>query len=102
MTGWRLGWLVAPEKFIEKIEHLAQISTFQILILPKMLLCLIQSDVVSQLDSNLVHYKEQKDYLMNELLRIDLKFLLNLKELSIFMRTLLILLMIRINFVGKY
>ena len=74
MTGWRLGWLVAPEKFIEKIEHLAQnlyISNSDIA--QDAALSAFSPDVVSQLDSNLVHYKEQKDYLMNELLRIGFK-----------------------------
>ena len=74
MTGWRLGWLVAPEKFIEKIEHLAQnlyISNSDIA--QDAALSAFSPDVVSQLDSNLIHYKEQKDYLMNELLRIGFK-----------------------------
>ena len=74
MTGWRLGWLVAPEKFIEKIEHLAQnlyISNSDIA--QDAVLSAFSPDVVSQLDSNLIHYKEQKDYLMNELLRIGFK-----------------------------
>tara|TARA_B100000683_G_C12160790_1_gene420022 strand:- start:131 stop:586 length:456 start_codon:yes stop_codon:yes gene_type:complete len=74
MTGWRLGWLVAPEKFIEKIEHLAQnlyISNSDIA--QDAALSAFSPDVVSQLDSNLIHYTEQKDYLMNELLRIGFK-----------------------------
>ena len=74
MTGWRLGWLVAPEKFVEKIEHLAQnlyISNSDIA--QDAALSAFSPDVVSQLDSNLIHYKEQKDYLMNELLRIGFK-----------------------------
>ena len=62
------------EKFIEKIEHLAQnlyISNSDIA--QDAALSAFSPDVVSQLDSNLIHYTEQKDYLMNELLRIGFK-----------------------------
>jgi aspartate/methionine/tyrosine aminotransferase len=65
MTGWRLGWLVAPQDYIDPIERLAQ----NIFIAPATpaqyaALAAFEEDSVAELERRRLVFKERRDYLL--------------------------------------
>jgi len=74
MTGWRIGWLVVPEDWIERIEKLAQnifiaapthsqyaaVATFD-------------PDTEKEVEQRRCEFKRRRDYLYNELLRLGFR-----------------------------
>jgi aspartate/methionine/tyrosine aminotransferase len=71
MTGWRLGWLVAPEDYVADIEKLAQnlyISNSDIA--QQAALAAFSSPVMAELECNRERFRAQRDYLLPELRRL--------------------------------
>ncbi|MDX5152103.1 MAG: pyridoxal phosphate-dependent aminotransferase [Acidiferrobacterales bacterium] len=65
MTGWRLGWLVAPQDYIDPIERLAQ----NIFIAPATpaqyaALAAFGEESVAELERRRLVFKERRDYLL--------------------------------------
>ena len=68
MTGWRLGWMVAPEQYIAPIDKLAQ----NLFISPSDLaqqaaLAAFDPDTVALLEKRRDAFREQRDFLLPEL-----------------------------------
>lgn len=65
MTGWRLGWLVAPEEYIGGIERLAQ-NIFIAAATPAQYAALhaFDQDVIAELDHRREIFRERRDYLV--------------------------------------
>lgn len=68
MTGWRLGWLVVPEAYLEAIERLAQ----NLFIAPPTLsqhaaLAAFQSETLAQLEQQKETLRQRRDYLVEAL-----------------------------------
>ena len=65
MTGWRLGWLIAPEEYVEAIDRLAQ-NIF--LAAPTMAqhaaLAAFEPETTKILESRREEFKARRDYLM--------------------------------------
>jgi aspartate/methionine/tyrosine aminotransferase len=71
MTGWRVGWLVVPEEFVDAIEKLAQnifIST------PAhsqyAALAAFEEDTLQELERRRVEFASRRDFLYDNLLRL--------------------------------
>ena len=65
MTGWRLGWLVAPERFVPEIEKLAQ----NVYLAPPTLaqhaaLAAFEPATLAVLEARRVEFKARRDYLV--------------------------------------
>lgn len=74
MTGWRLGWLVAPEKIIENIDKLSQ----NIFLSPSTpaqhaALAAFKPETISILEDHKIEFKQRRDYLLPELKKIGFK-----------------------------
>jgi aspartate/methionine/tyrosine aminotransferase len=68
MTGWRLGWMVAPEQYVAPIDKLAQ----NLFISPSDLaqqaaLAAFHPDTVALLEKRRDTFREQRDFLLPEL-----------------------------------
>lgn len=65
MTGWRLGWIVAPEKLVADMDKLAQ-NIFLAAPTPSQYAALaaFNSDTISILESHKQEFKERRDYLL--------------------------------------
>ncbi len=68
MTGWRLGWLIAPERYIDALTRLAQ----NIFISPQTTaqyaaLAAFSNETISILEARRVQYKARKEYLLSAL-----------------------------------
>ena len=73
MTGWRLGWLVAPQDYIDPIERLAQ----NIFIAPATpaqyaALAAFEEETISELERRRLVFKERRDYLLPALTELGL------------------------------
>ncbi len=74
MTGWRIGWLLAPEAFIEPIERLAQ----NIFLAPSTpaqyaaLACFSPGNI-AELESRREAFRERRDYLLPALRELGFK-----------------------------
>ena len=71
MTGWRLGWMVAPQAYVDDIEKLAQnlyISNPDIS--QQAALAAFQPQVTEELERNRVAFQAQRDYLLPELRKL--------------------------------
>lgn len=71
MTGWRIGWLIAPEKFCGAIEKLAQnifISTSSHS--QYAALAAFDGNILEQLESRRDEFSSRGDYLYQELQRL--------------------------------
>ena len=69
MTGWRIGWLVAPEPYLPAIERLAQ----NLYISPPTIgqvAALESFACLDELDDKVAIYRQNRDYLLRELPRI--------------------------------
>ena len=72
MTGWRLGWMVAPEALLRPIECLAQ----NLFISPPTLsqhAALAAFDCAAELDGHLVRYRRNRALLLEELPKADFR-----------------------------
>jgi len=66
MTGWRLGWMVAPDELLRSIECLAQ----NMFISPptlSQLAAVSAFDCRDELDANVARYAKSRELLLNEL-----------------------------------
>jgi aspartate/methionine/tyrosine aminotransferase len=65
MTGWRLGWLVAPKEYVDGIERLAQ-NIFIAAATPAQYAALhaFDADVIAELDRRRDIFRERRDYLV--------------------------------------
>ena len=65
MTGWRLGWLVAPEPYLDGIERLAQ-NIFIAAATPAQYAALhaFDPEVIAELDRRREVFRERRDFLL--------------------------------------
>lgn len=65
MTGWRLGWLIAPEAYIEPIERLAQ-NIFLAASTPAQYAALaaFQPDTLAILEARRTEFEQRRDFLL--------------------------------------
>ncbi len=65
MTGWRLGWLIAPEAYIEPIERLAQ-NIFLAASTPAQYAALaaFQPDTLAILEARRAEFEQRRDFLL--------------------------------------
>lgn len=66
MTGWRVGWMVAPDRLVRVIERLAQ----NLYISPpslSQLAAMAAFDAINELEANKANYARNRDMLLNEL-----------------------------------
>jgi aspartate/methionine/tyrosine aminotransferase len=71
MTGWRLGWMVAPPAYVDDIEKLAQnlyISNSDIA--QQAALAAFSPAVMAELEANRARFQAQRDYLLPELRKL--------------------------------
>jgi len=68
MTGWRLGWLVAPESLIDKMDKLAQ-NIFLAAPTPAQYAALaaFDSETIGILESYKTKFKQRRDFLLPKL-----------------------------------
>jgi aspartate/methionine/tyrosine aminotransferase len=66
MTGWRLGWLVAPEPLIPAIERLAQNLTISAPTLSQIAACRA-FDSIEECESNVARYRRNRDSMLESL-----------------------------------
>ena len=74
MTGWRLGWLVAPQRFVRDIEKLAQ----NLYISPSTpaqhaALAAFRPDTIALLEARRREFAARRDYLLPALRRLGLR-----------------------------
>lgn len=65
MTGWRLGWMVAPPEYVDDIEKLAQnlyISNSDLA--QQAALAAFSPMVIAELEANRARFQAQRDYLL--------------------------------------
>jgi len=77
MTGWRLGWLVAPREYVDPVEKLAQnlyISNSDIA--QQAALAAFAPETIAELEANRAKFQAQRDYLLPALksLGFDIAF----------------------------
>jgi aspartate/methionine/tyrosine aminotransferase len=68
MTGWRLGWMVAPQAYVDDLEKLAQnlyISNSDIA--QQAAMVAFSPEVITELEGNRLRFQRQRDYLLPEL-----------------------------------
>ena len=71
MTGWRIGWLIVPEEFVEATEKLAQ----NIFIAPPTLsqygaLAAFDETTLDELENRRIEFAARRDFLYKELIRL--------------------------------
>lgn len=71
MTGWRLGWLVAPAQFVSQVEILAQ----NLFLAPSTIaqyaaLAAFQPEIAPLLETRRLELKARRDFLLHELTAI--------------------------------
>jgi aspartate/methionine/tyrosine aminotransferase len=74
MTGWRLGWLVVPERFARDIEKLAQ----NLFIAPSTpaqyaALAAFHPDTIAILEQRRVEFRRRRDYLVPEIEKLGFR-----------------------------
>jgi len=74
MTGWRLGWLVVPERFARDIEKLAQ----NLFIAPSTpaqyaALAAFQPDTIAILEKRRIEFRRRRDYLVPEIEKLGFR-----------------------------
>ena len=74
MTGWRLGWLIAPEPYVRDIEKLAQ----NLFIAPPTpaqyaALAAFQPETIAILESRRAEFKRRRDFLIPELEKLGFR-----------------------------
>ena len=75
MTGWRLGWMVAPEPYVEAIERLAQ-NIFLSAPTPAQYAALaaFEPETLAILEQRRQAFQERRDYLLPALQELGLAF----------------------------
>jgi aspartate/methionine/tyrosine aminotransferase len=71
MTGWRVGWMVAPAAYVADIEKLAQnlyISNPEVSM--QAALAVFQPQVLEELERNRAAFQAQRDYLLPQLRKL--------------------------------
>ena len=71
MTGWRVGWLVVPEQFIDPVERLSQ-NIFISTPTPSQYAALaaFSEENMEELEVRKQEFETRRDYLYNQLLRL--------------------------------
>lgn len=71
MTGWRLGWMVAPEWAVEGLDRLAQ-NIFLAANTPAQYaaLAVFEKEALQQLDERKAELQKRRDYLLPELINL--------------------------------
>ncbi len=74
MTGWRIGWLVVPQKFISVVDNLAQ-NIFLAAPTPAQYAALaaFKPETINILEQRRNEFKQRRDYLLNELPKLGFK-----------------------------
>lgn len=74
MTGWRLGWLVAPEELVDDLDKLAQ-NIFLAAPTPAQYAALaaFKPETIAILESHKEEFKQRRDYLLPELKKLGFK-----------------------------
>ncbi len=74
MTGWRVGWLIVPEEFVEVTERLAQ-NIFIATATHSQYAALAAFDphTLSELECRRAEFENRRDFLYNALLRLGFK-----------------------------
>jgi aspartate/methionine/tyrosine aminotransferase len=74
MTGWRLGWLVVPERFARDVEKLAQ-NLFIAASTPAQYAALaaFQPDTLALLESRRAEFGRRRDFLLPEIEKLGFK-----------------------------
>ena len=74
MTGWRLGWLIVPEVFIDAAERYAQ-NVFLAAQTMAQIAALeaFKPEVISELDQRTAEFRKRRDYLVPELEKLGFK-----------------------------
>ena len=72
MTGWRVGWLVAPQAYVETIDRLAQ-NVFLATNTPAQHAAMVafQPQVQAELDRRRAEFQARRDYLLTALRALD-------------------------------
>ncbi|MFZ2725912.1 MAG: pyridoxal phosphate-dependent aminotransferase [Methylococcaceae bacterium] len=71
MTGWRVGWLIVPEAFIETAEKIAQnIFIAASTASQYAALAAFDTETLAELERRRVEFKRRRDFLYGELLRL--------------------------------
>ena len=75
MTGWRLGWMVVPEVYVEAIERLAQ-NIFLSAPTPAQYAALeaFEPETLAILEQRRLAFRERRDYLLPALRELGLQF----------------------------
>lgn len=71
MTGWRIGWMVAPEAYVSAIDRLAQnifISTSSLA--QYAAIAAFSDECIELMESRRVAFRERRDYLLPALARL--------------------------------
>ncbi|MEE2662392.1 MAG: aminotransferase class I/II-fold pyridoxal phosphate-dependent enzyme [Pseudomonadota bacterium] len=69
MTGWRVGWVVVPEKLLRSVECLAQNIYISVPSISQHAAC-VAFDCINELDKNVHRYAVNRDFLLSELPKI--------------------------------
>ena len=69
MTGWRVGWVVVPEKLLRSVECLAQNIYISVPAISQHAAC-VAFDCINELDKNVNRYAVNRDFLLSELPKI--------------------------------
>lgn len=73
MTGWRLGWLIAPEKIMAGIERLAaSLAICAPALAQHAALSCFEPEVIQIYENRRMSFKERRDYLLPEFARLGL------------------------------
>ncbi|HEY9281689.1 MAG TPA: pyridoxal phosphate-dependent aminotransferase [Eoetvoesiella sp.] len=73
MTGWRLGWLIAPEHMIPSIEKLAaSLAICAPTLAQHAALTCFEPDVIRVYENRRLSFKQRRDYLLPEFERLGL------------------------------
>lgn len=74
MTGWRLGWLVVPERFVRDVEKLAQ-NLFIAASTPAQYAALaaFAPDTLAQLEKRRAEFGRRRDFLLPEIEKLGFK-----------------------------
>jgi aspartate/methionine/tyrosine aminotransferase len=71
MTGWRLGWMVAPERAVGELEKLAQNLFISMSTMTQhAALAAFEPDTLAVLESRRREFAERRDYLLPQLRRL--------------------------------
>ncbi len=65
MTGWRLGWMIAPEEYVEAIDHVAQnLFLAAPTVAQHAALVAFEPETIDVLQHRVSMFKERRDYML--------------------------------------